>query len=142
MGIVRDKEGNILLVKSPMRGWEPPGGQVEKGEDLLTALKREILEESGIEVSVNELLAIYSNIRSLSSDKTKVMMTFACEAIGGSLNTSPESNEVGWYSPEKAIEIVTHPSQRQKLEDGLKDDKIMYTIYTTKPFRVLNRQKI
>ena len=67
MGIVRDRE-DILLIKSPMRGWEPPGGQVEKGEDLISALKREILEESGLEVSVNELLAVYSNLSSFSTD--------------------------------------------------------------------------
>ncbi len=141
MGIVRNKE-NVLLVKSPVRGWEPPGGQVENGEDLILALKREILEESGIEVNVNELLAIYSNIRSASTDKTKVMMLFSCDAIGGSLRTSPESCEVGWFSPEEAIGIVTHPSQRHKLENGLSGDKIIYVTYMTNPFRILDCRKI
>jgi 8-oxo-dGTP pyrophosphatase MutT (NUDIX family) len=36
MGIVRNSEGQILLVRTPRRGWEPPGGQVENGEDVLT----------------------------------------------------------------------------------------------------------
>ena len=40
MGIVRNEKNEILLIKSPLRGWEPPGGQVENGEDLITALER------------------------------------------------------------------------------------------------------
>jgi 8-oxo-dGTP diphosphatase len=49
-------------VKGARRGWEPPDGQVELGEDLVTALKREVLEESGCEVAVGGLLSVNSNL--------------------------------------------------------------------------------
>ena len=42
------KDGKVLLVRTSNRGWEFPGGVIEQGEDLITGLKREILEESGI----------------------------------------------------------------------------------------------
>lgn len=64
MGIVRNSEGQVLLIRSRRRGWEPSGGQVENGENVLTALKREILEESGILVGTGKLVAIYSNVTS------------------------------------------------------------------------------
>ena len=44
---VLDESGRILLVKSPFRGWEIPGGQVELGEPLSLAAAREVQEESG-----------------------------------------------------------------------------------------------
>ena len=43
-GIVVNSNGEILLVKNNRRGWEFPGGQVEVGENLIEAVKREIME--------------------------------------------------------------------------------------------------
>ena len=42
------KGDEVLLIKSKRRGWEIPGGVVEQGEDIMSGLKREIFEESGI----------------------------------------------------------------------------------------------
>ena len=44
--LVRNDEGQILLVNSPWRGWEYPGGLIEPGETFETALRREIREAS------------------------------------------------------------------------------------------------
>jgi len=133
MGLVRNSEGKLLLVRTPRRGWEPPGGQVENGEDLLTALKREILEESGIVVKAGKLVALYSNV----ADPTKLMLTFEAIAVNGTLQTSTESVEVGWFSPEEALEKVTHPAQRQKLQDALNNRGIVYRVYKTNPYELL-----
>jgi 8-oxo-dGTP diphosphatase len=135
MGIVRNLAGQILLIRSPRRGWEPPGGQVENGEDVLTALEREILEESGITVETGKLVAIYSNV---TSDPTKLMLTFEATVVGGALQTSDESLEAGWFSPEEAVDKVTNPAQKQKLRDTLMSSKgIVYRVYGTKPYQLL-----
>ena len=42
------KGDEVLLIKSKRRGWEIPGGVLEQGEDIMSGLKREIFEESGI----------------------------------------------------------------------------------------------
>ena len=55
VGILMQSDGNVLLGQrpngKPYAGyWEFPGGKVEPGESILAALKREFLEELGIEI--------------------------------------------------------------------------------------------
>ena len=56
--LVTNDEGKILLVKSPWRGWEYPGGLIEPGESFEAALKREVREESGVEIEVTGFVGI------------------------------------------------------------------------------------
>ena len=139
MGIVHNSEDQVLLTRNPRRGWEPPGGQVENGEDVLTALKREILEETGIVVETGKLVAIYSNV---TSDPTKLMLTFDATAIGGTLRTGEESLGVGWFPPEEAVDKVTHPAQTQKLQDALNGEGIIYRVYGTNPYRLVRTEML
>ena len=73
-GLVSDPRGRVLMIRSPRRDWEFPGGQVEEGESLTDALRREVLEETGITVSVGALVGVYSNLKSHI-----VMFDFLCE---------------------------------------------------------------
>src|SRR3984957_15102883 len=59
---ITDEEGRILCVRMnyATRAWTTPGGRVELGESPLDALKREVLEESGLDVVVEELVGVYS----------------------------------------------------------------------------------
>ena len=65
--VAENEAGQLLLIKSHKRGWEFPGGHLNREEllkkDLEKALKREVLEESGYEVSIGEIcfLAIIHN---------------------------------------------------------------------------------
>lgn len=61
--LVSNRSGKVLLMRHPIRGWEFPGGQVEAGEDLVVALKREVAEETGITIAVKRLISINSNIK-------------------------------------------------------------------------------
>src|SRR5215470_9625249 len=88
-GLISNASGDILLIKSPLRGWEFPGGQVEEGESLIQALKREIHEETGIIASIGALIGIYSNIKPPS----KVLFGFIGSWEAGELATSEESLE-------------------------------------------------
>ncbi len=59
---VRDNAGRLLLVRRADTGnWELPGGKVELGESALTAVVREVQEESGIHIRVGGLSGIYTN---------------------------------------------------------------------------------
>jgi 8-oxo-dGTP diphosphatase len=125
-GLVTDPtSGGILLIRSPHRGWEFPGGQVEEGESLTEALLREVFEETGVTVTVGALVGVYSNTRSHI-----IMFGFRCVWVGGEPTTSAESLEVEWVSPTEALTRVTRPPLRDRLRDMIDfDGRVVYRSY-------------
>ncbi|MGI4787571.1 MAG: NUDIX hydrolase [Janthinobacterium lividum] len=125
-GLVTDSQGRILMLLSPRGDWEFPGGQVEEGETLTAALVREVMEETGIDVTVGALAGVYSNVQSHI-----VMLDFICEYIGGELRASNESLTVEWLEPTDALARVKRLVIRDRLQDMLEfDGQVVYRAYT------------
>ena len=125
-GLVSDSQGRVLMLRSPRRDWEFPGGQVEEGESLTDALRREVQEETGVIISVGPLAGVYSNIKSKI-----VMFDFLCNFIEGELMTSTESLEVEWVERETALVRIIRPPIHDRMQGMLKfDGQIIYRAYT------------
>lgn len=133
-GLVSNADGDILLIKSPRRGWEYPGGMVEPGETFQEALRREIKEESGIDVEITGFIGLCKNI-----ENDIVNIDFACRAVGGTLMTSNESSDVSWFKKEDALNMITFPLTRKRLENMLsgKND-ISCFCFKREPFDVVS----
>ena len=119
--LVTNDKGEVLLVNSPWRGWEYPGGLIEPGESFEAALKREILEESGVEIEITGFVGICKNVA-----RDIVNIDFTARYTGGELTTSEESTEVGWFAPEKALEMITFPLTKKRLINMLSGDKTVH----------------
>ncbi|WP_215115237.1 NUDIX hydrolase [Exiguobacterium sp. s80] len=100
--VVLDEHGKILLIKGPERGWEFPGGVIELGETIEDGIIREVKEESGIDIEVTRFCGIYQNI-----SQHVCATCWLAKAVGGTLQTSSESLEVGFFSLEEVLDMVT-----------------------------------
>lgn len=131
--LVRDQAGKVLLVRHHKRGWEIPQGRVEVGESLLDALHREILEETGVEVELGQLAAIWSKI----SQPTAIIFNFLARYKSGSLQTSEESPELGWFAPDDALAMTGHPVNHDRLKTLLSySGAVIYRAYSSNPYRI------
>ena len=110
--MVTNDKGEILLVKSPWRGWEYPGGLIEPGETFQEALHREVREESGVEIEITGFVGICKNV-----ERNIVNIDFTARYLSGELRTSEESTEVIWATPEEALELITFPLTRKRLQN-------------------------
>ena len=119
--LVTNDEGKILLVNSPWRGWEYPGGLIEPGETFEEALHREVREEAGVEIEITGFVGVCKNVA-----RDIVNIDFTARYTGGELTTSEESTEVGWFAPEKAMEIITFPLTKKRLANMISGDKTVH----------------
>ena len=131
--LVTNDLGQILLVKSPWRGWEYPGGLIEPGETFQEALHREVREESGVEIEITGFVGICKNI-----ERDIVNIDFTAKYIGGELRTSEESTEVIWASPEEALNLITFPLTRKRLQNMLsgREEAVLFCFQRENGFTV------
>jgi 8-oxo-dGTP diphosphatase len=139
-GLVRDASARVLLVRVASRGWEMPGGQVEEGEDLVTALRREVEEESGCEIEVERLIGVYSKL----SPPVMALHLFAAAHLSGEARAREDAvPEVGWFSEEAARRLVTHPPSAQRLVDALADaDGVVFRAYRLNPYEAIRGERL
>ena len=139
-GCVRDAAGRVLLVRVASRGWEMPGGRVEEGEDLVAAVAREVEEEAGCVVTAERLLAVYSKL----SSPPMVLHLFACAHVAGEPQAREAAvPEAGWFDPEEARRLVTHPPSAQRLADALAAaDGVAYRAYRVGPYEPLGEWRV
>lgn len=130
--VVHDEDRRVLLIRHPHRGWELPQGHVEHGEDLLTAVGREVFEETGYQVEVVTLLGIYSKV---DPPPSALICGFEARVLAGEATTSSESLEVGWFDKDVALEMPEHPVNRDRMQRLLAErEGVDYCSYRMFPF--------
>jgi 8-oxo-dGTP diphosphatase len=114
--IVRD--GKVLLIrrgKEPYKDrWSLPGGGIERGERVRDTVRREVKEESGLEVEVG-LVAGYRE--EILPEDHYIIIAFHCEVTGGDLRAGDDAAEVEFVDPSEIYRRRTTPG----LEDVFRD---------------------
>jgi mutator protein MutT len=119
--VIVNAQGKVFLAKRGKEArnesgkWEFPGGAVEFGETLELALVREVREEYGFDIEVQELLDVVNHI--IPDEKQHwVSPTFLCRVKNGTprIMEPHKCDEIGWFAlveiPEEKLTIASRKS--------------------------------
>ena len=105
VGALIFEDGKVLLVergKDPLKGfWSIPGGIVEAGEKLEAAIRREVMEETGLEVEALSIFEVFERIMPDSEGNPEyhyVLIDYLCRRAGGKLEAASDVSRVAWAS--------------------------------------------
>jgi len=104
--IIGNDDGHVLLQRRSDNGlWGLPGGGVEIGESVSTAIVREVQEETGLTVEIERLVGVYSDprfqvVRYADGNVVHYINTlFVCRIVGGTLQTCEETLDLQFFNP-------------------------------------------
>ena len=126
-GAIFNENGEVLLQKRADNGyWGLPGGKIDIGESVAQGAIREVLEETGLRVTIKRLIGVYSDplhysIMSYPSAGWVihyVTLLFECQLQSGDLQISDESTDIGYFSPDSLPEN-TLLSHQIRIKDAL-----------------------
>jgi ADP-ribose pyrophosphatase YjhB (NUDIX family) len=97
---VLDGTGRILLVRRRDNGlWAMPGGWADVGDTPAAMTAREVLEETGLTVSVDRLLGLYdSQARRFRHPHHIYHLVFRCSPVAGVLVPTAETSAADWFT--------------------------------------------
>ncbi len=107
-GIFRD--GKILLTrrannpKGPL--WTFPGGRIEFGETMAEALKREILEETGLTIEIAGPAGVREMLPAQSGHGHFIILPFAARWVSGEITLNDELAEARWFDPDETCGLM------------------------------------
>ena len=117
--IFQDNYSKVLVLKRrDVPVWVLPGGSIDKKETPETAITREVLEETGLQVSIKRKIAIYTPVNRLTTS-THV---FECEVLNGNLKTGKETRDIGFF-PLSTLPDNTFHVHRDMIDDALLQKK-------------------
>lgn len=120
VAVIWNDEGQILIDKRRPEGlmgglWEFPGGKIEPGETVVECIKREILEELGIEIEVGDRLVAINHIYSHFSVTLNV---YHCRHLSG-VPQPIECDEIRWVRLDE-LDTYAFPEANFQIIDALR----------------------
>lgn len=120
--VIANPQGQILLIKRSSKldwhpgEWELVYGRLAQHEDPKLGLKRELLEEVGLEVVVGQVLRVWHLYRGHedTAENELIGITFATTTTQTEVTISDEHEEYRWVTPKEALELVS--------KSGIQDD--------------------
>jgi mutator protein MutT len=110
-------DGRALLIRRagpPLQGeWSIPGGLLELGESLNQGVRRELAEETGLEVRVLDLIEVFERVFPDDDGRTKyhfVILDYLCEAVSGEARAASDVTDVAWAQEDELASYSLTPT--------------------------------
>ena len=107
--LIHDGAGNILMVRTHKwaNKWGIPGGKIERGEASEDALKREIREETRLEISDMRFVMVQDCIDSPEFYRSEhfLLLNYLAKADSHEVTLNDEAEEFAWVTMEQALEL-------------------------------------
>ena len=122
--LIFNQKGKVILLKS--HKWRNkyviPGGHVELGERFEDALKREIKEETGLNIFDIKFVCFQESIFDSAFWKKghAIVFNFACKTNSTAVKLDSESEEFVWVSLEEALKLPIEPYSRETIKEYMK----------------------
>lgn len=126
VGAVIVSQGRVLLVRrdtEPLKGeWSIPGGALELGEKVHEGVRREALEETGLQVEPQRVLEVFDSVFHDERGRTQyhyVLIDYLCRVAGGEARAGSDVSEVRWVSADEIAVLELRDSTERVLRKGL-----------------------
>jgi 8-oxo-dGTP diphosphatase len=122
--VILNDDGKVVLIRrgqAPDAGeWSIPGGGVELGESVAEALRREVREETGLEIAVGEFLEVYERVER-DADGVRfhfVVLDYRATVTGGALRAGTDAAEVVFADPDDLDRYALADSVRRVISSA------------------------
>jgi 8-oxo-dGTP diphosphatase len=126
VGAVIVRDGRALIVKrahEPRKGeWSLPGGLLELGESLVDAVKREIKEETNLDIEVGPVIETFDRVHRDDAGKIRyhfVIVDYVCWPITGDASPGSDAEEVAWVTASDIDSYNVNAHAKAVIERGL-----------------------
>ncbi len=110
--VITDDQGRALLIqRRDNQHWEAPGGVLGLAESIHDGLRREVREETGLDVEPAALTGVYKNM-----NLGVVNLVFRCTLLGGELTENDEVIAFRWASEADTREMVVEAHAARVLD--------------------------
>ena len=123
-GCIISQNNKILLIRQMSGMWGFPKGHVEEGETEEQTAKREVKEETNIDVEIDRSKRYVMHYKT-DKGKYKEVVLFVGKKIGGYLKMQPEEIiEAGWFEYQDALKILSYGNTRDLFKQVLQENNM------------------
>ncbi|MBK7957675.1 MAG: NUDIX hydrolase [Bacteroidetes bacterium] len=144
---VENSAHQVLMVNHPTRGWEMPGGILDKGENIMESIQRQLDKQGNWVIQSHQLIAVYSDIQEDFVDDrilpTKIIFDFRCSIVGDQSIEGEALESMKWVDRSELISLSLSEIMKMRIDNYLEFNRaVLYTSYMREPFEVKIRTEI
>jgi 8-oxo-dGTP pyrophosphatase MutT (NUDIX family) len=116
--LCRDETGRVLVIRDAKDRWELPGGGLEAGEELLDCLRREVMEELGVDCELLDPDPYKAWVGKKASGDYRLIILYKVRLKDTEFKKTDEAQEVRFVTREE-LQVINLVPQIEKIKQIL-----------------------